>query len=275
MPLSWTRSMASRRYRRSLFSTTIDAALRTRAIATDDTNRDFLDNTELKKVLETVKAKTGRKVDIVGFDACLMSLAEVAFQVRSSTDLVVASEETEPNDGWPYDTILADLAAKPSMTPAELGKAIVKRYVASFKSEVTLALLDVDRGPALAKAVKALGGSLAEAIAAPGEFAAVTKAIRDTQRYYYRDFVDLYDLCDQLAKRVKSAKVKAAAKATQEALSGPLPFVVAEAHKGTTVVRSHGAAIYVPRGDISVVYDRLDFAKASGWGKFIAAYLKA
>jgi hypothetical protein len=276
IPPSHARRLASSRFRRSLFSTTIDQALLHRAIAIDDTNRDFLDNVELKKVLTTVMSESGRTLDIVGFDACLMSMVEVAYQIRPTADFVVASEESEPTDGWPYDTILADLAAKPGMTPADLGKTIVKRYVASYKTrDVTLALLDLGRGPALAKAVKDLAAQLEAAIASPAEYAAVTKAAKAAQKYDIPDFLDFYDFCDQLTQRVKSASVRKAANATRKALLEESPFVAAEAHKGATVDRSHGAAIYFPMGRANVVYDRLDFAKVSGWGRFVAAYSKA
>jgi hypothetical protein len=49
--------------------------------------------------------------------------------------------------------------------------------------------------------------------------------------------------------------------------------VLAEKHKGSSVSRSHGATIYCPRGrDVTVVYPRLDFAKATRWDNFIKAY---
>ena len=46
------------------------------ALAYDDSARDF-DNLELAKVLAAVKAKLKRKVDLLGFDACLMNMLEI------------------------------------------------------------------------------------------------------------------------------------------------------------------------------------------------------
>ena len=57
-----------------------------------------------------------------------MNMVEVAYQLRGSADFIVGSEEVEPGDGWPYDRVLADLAAKPTMSAAQLGATIVKRY---------------------------------------------------------------------------------------------------------------------------------------------------
>ncbi len=82
IPRSHVRSVVSRRYRQSLFSTTIDNALSFRAIALDDTARDFLDNIELKRVFTSLKRKTRRKIDVIGFDACLMNMVEIAYQLK-------------------------------------------------------------------------------------------------------------------------------------------------------------------------------------------------
>ena len=109
------RTVAASRHRRALFSTTIDAALSDRAIAFDDTSRDFLDTLELKRVLLEASREAGRAIDLVGFDACLMNMVEIAHQLRGTTDFIVGSEDIEPGDGWPYDRVLEALNANPSM----------------------------------------------------------------------------------------------------------------------------------------------------------------
>ena len=74
----------SGRHRRALFQSTVAQATHDRAIAFDDTSKDFLDNVELKKVLAEVKRQTGRELDVLGFDACLMSMVEIAYQLRGT-----------------------------------------------------------------------------------------------------------------------------------------------------------------------------------------------
>src|SRR5262245_15300987 len=134
LPRRDVQRVLNRRWRRSLFSTTVETALadsvragsRRRAIAYDDTNRDFLDNAELKNVLVAVKKQIGRNIDFVGLDACLMSGIEVAYQLQGAADVMVASEEIEPGDGWPYHSFLGAIAKKPSITALDLGGAVVK-----------------------------------------------------------------------------------------------------------------------------------------------------
>ena len=45
----------------------------------------------------------GRKLDIVGFDACLMGSLECMTIWKDYADYYVGSEETEPGDGWNYE----------------------------------------------------------------------------------------------------------------------------------------------------------------------------
>src|SRR5215470_11222803 len=95
-----------------------------RGIAYDDGAGDCLDNQELKRVLATAHHRLGRKVDLVGMDACLMTMIEVAYQLREHAEVLVGSEAVEPGPGWPHAAILGDLMKSPTMTPMELGTAV-------------------------------------------------------------------------------------------------------------------------------------------------------
>jgi hypothetical protein len=263
-------------YGRALFSTTVEAALRNRAIAYDDTARDFLDNMELKRVLLEVKKRTGKRIDLVGFDACLMNMIELAYELRGSTDFVAGSEETEPQDGWPYDTILAKLVANPEMTARELGSVIVQCYLDSYPSdEVTLSLLDLSAAPAMAEAVDLLAAMLMQLIKTPDGLFAVNRALKNAQAFATRDFVDLGDLVTQLLKQLKTVNPALGLKVRALLEKSPLrSFVAAEGHHGPSVKRATGVSIYcpTPRSRVSVAYDRLAFARKTRWDQFIQAY---
>ena len=60
------------------------------------------------------------KVDVLAFDACLMQMAEVAYEVKDLADYVVGSEETEPGPGYPYDPFLAGLLGHASLKTTEI-----------------------------------------------------------------------------------------------------------------------------------------------------------
>jgi hypothetical protein len=275
VPKQRIRTVASSRFRRALFSTTVNTAITTRAIAYDDTSRDFLDNAELKKVLAKVASRTGRSIDVLGLDACLMNMVEVAYQLRDFVGHIVASEELEPGDGWPYDRVLKDLDAKPTARGAEVSKAVVARYLDSYVAAdaITSAALDVARVESVAKAVDRLAGACMKALADDSEYVAFSRALKATQRFDTKDFVDLGDFCAQLASRTARTDVKKACAAVTTSLSGAAPFVLKHGHKGAGLARATGAAIYFPTvNDAQLTYDTLDFAKDTRWGKLIARY---
>ena len=49
------------------------------------------------------------RVDVVGFDACLMASIEIASEVAPVASTLVAAERTEPGDGWDYTAMLSAL----------------------------------------------------------------------------------------------------------------------------------------------------------------------
>ena len=116
-----------------------------KSILFDDESKDFLDNLELKKVFVDLD----KKLDIIGFDACLMSMLEVVYQLREHTELVVGSEELEPGNGWDYTAIVSFLVDNPEATNEEVSKAIVESFIASYehepKTDLTLSVMRTDK----------------------------------------------------------------------------------------------------------------------------------
>ena len=113
---------------------------------------DHLFMQELGNALQTIEMDV-RQLDLVGFDACLMSMVEVAYEIREHATVMVGSERSEPNDGWPYDTLLADLVADPSMTAADLGGTIVSRYYESHGDSQTHSAISLSSMDTLASKI--------------------------------------------------------------------------------------------------------------------------
>jgi len=103
-----------------------------KAICWDDTNGgDALYTQEIRQVLETIEGTVGT-IELIGLDACLNGMIEVAYEIREHGQVMVASEEVVPSNGWPYDTLLGDLTVYPAMSAADLGTVIVDRYYESY-----------------------------------------------------------------------------------------------------------------------------------------------
>ncbi len=267
------RSLTGGRFNRALFSSTVQHAIRLRGIAYDDNARDFLDNIELKKVICSVAKKLGRKLDVLGMDACMMSMAEVLFQLRDGVMNTVASEETEPGDGWPYDTVLAALASNPAITPADLAATVVQKYLASYgtRAGVTQSACNLGKINDIANAIDDLAKTLAANITNSALTTAILQVRTQVQSYDTADYIDLYDFSELLAQKAALPDVQTACRKVTTALHIP-GFVLQSGYKGASMQHSRGVSIYFPQKEVSSLYATLDFSKQTAWEKFLKQY---
>jgi hypothetical protein len=246
-----------------------------RAILLDDNAKDFLDNLELKKVMADAAKLLKRKIDILGMDACLMSMAEVGYQIRDSADYTVGSEQTEPGEGWPYHTILGALAKTPEMMPRDLSALVVEKYLASYTTRdgVTHSACDLSKAGALASAVSGLATALKKSLSDDASRQRILAVRTQTQSYEVPDNIDLVDFCLLLSKAgANAATTTACQNVVKTVQSG---FVAAQGYKGAAVENSNGVAIYFPLQSVSPLYAGLDFSKKTGWDAFLKGYLSA
>jgi hypothetical protein len=264
------RAIGGKKFRHALFHTSIMKAITIRGIAYDDDAQDFLDNIEMKRLLASTKKILKRKIDILGMDACMMSMAEVVYQLRDSVSLTVGSEEVEPGDGWPYDRILAKLAKKPAMTPSELATTIVNEYVASYpaNSGVTQSACDLSKAGLLASAVDQLADVLNSHLSDAAVRATVIECRLQTQAYDTPDYIDLYDFCNLLESKTGFDDIRAACSAVKNMIQRD-GVVIRSGYKGKNVKHSNGLSIYFPQKSLSSLYATLDFTKKTSWGKFL------
>jgi hypothetical protein len=109
------------------------------------------------------------RLDLIGFDACLMAAFEVASAMTGVSDYMVASEEVEPNSGWDYSAFDLLAADPDGVTPRRLGEELVARYIATTAPgdpTITMSLLDLSRVGALVDAIGSLNGTVAPEMAA-------------------------------------------------------------------------------------------------------------
>jgi hypothetical protein len=276
---------AAKRYRlkRALFRTTVQKIhkrpAQARAIAIDCGSHDYLDNQELRNGIFKALPK-GRKVDILGCDACLMNMLEIAYEMKDTATLMVGSEETEPGAGWPYAAILKGLVAKPTMAPADLAKIIVTeygKYYQKSRETATQSALDLGHIQATAAAVNELADALLADL--HNVAGAVLLAKGRTQKFEMPEYIDLGDFAKQLAQRLpQNAAVKAATdkvlQALQPATGGSL--VMQNSTAGTRVQRATGVSIYFPPSEeYAPDYKDLAFSKDGRWKAFLEALFKA
>lgn len=249
-----------------------------RAICSDDGSGHSLDTLELGKVIARGAETIGRPFDLLGMDACLMSNLEVAYQVRDHVRYIVASEENEPAEGWPYERVLGRLVADPEMATAELARHIVSDYIAWYQERahpggVTQTALDLARLDQLTGPLDVFADRLAAVM--PAAYADVWKAQRGSTRFWHNTLWDLGDFCYQLAERTKDPELGNAARAVLAALKcGEGQPLIAERHRGDSVTGCHGVTIYLvpPMTELSRFYGELDFATDHRWLPMLEAY---
>ena len=76
-------------------------------------------------------------LELVGFDACLMATVDTANAFSDIARYMVASEETEPGNGWYYTGWVQALADNPQMDGAELGTVICDTYMEGCTAQRT------------------------------------------------------------------------------------------------------------------------------------------
>ncbi len=226
-----------------------------KAVASDNTDGDILYMREVQDALNGARTaldarnNTSVKIDVIGFDACLMGMLEVAYALRNETNYMVGSEETEPGPGWPYNTILTELTNSPTMPASNLAKIIVQKYGDSYSYGVTQAAYDMSKINDLT-----LKLDLFSAVAT-SEWPALKTARDNTKDFHSCSYscwgTDLWDFADQVYTNVTATNIKNAADAIKTSIDN---FVIAEFHN-TDMAGSHGVAVYFPPDKSSYTND--------------------
>lgn len=112
-----------------------------RSVSFDEDTGNFLYNRDIQDSLR------GRRLDALGFDACLMGMIESAYAFRDIATVMVASEELVPGDGWNYDLWMGELAEKPDLDGTKLATEIIRSYKETYQDtgETTLSAIDLTR----------------------------------------------------------------------------------------------------------------------------------
>lgn len=241
------------------------------------------------------------KMDIVAFDACDVSTVELACQLEPYARHLLASQIGVPIPGWPYDRVLGRLRYPMGrlMGTAEFGGYAVRRYCETYgavQRTVSLTMLDLQRANELFTRTEILATAIDLAI---GKGAEVRDRIKQlfsrAQTADYKPYVDLADLCLNLARESGDALVRAAAESVGDFLLSPRPDFVDESVRGSqrpfivehgrnsgATAKLNGISIYAPHvaptSDIQAVadvYNRFVFAQETRWSRLVHDFASA
>ena len=187
-------------------------------IGWDDTNNhDNLTMAEIKSAIDSSDAfSTEQTLDLIGFDACLMQTYEIGLELAPLADVMVASQETEPGDGWDYQAFLQSLADNPYASAQTLGGYIVDSYDAWYNSSAeTLSSVDLSQYQAIDDAMSAFNN--AALIASGSEWLVIDDAVENAWSSAAWDYGwageerDIGHLFEYIAQNASNEALKTAA----------------------------------------------------------------
>ncbi len=204
----------------------------------------------------------GKKLEMIGFDACLMSSVEVADVLSDYANYMLASQEVEPGLGWDY-SFLSNVTSKTSTV--DMGMSIIDHYGSFYKKSsgvkgITLSLLDLSKASDVENKLNDLFKDVDDNLTI--DYSTVSRT-RNSAKSFGKvsinssyDLVDLYDLVDKMPDKY-SNKIESLQRVLDE-------FVV---HQTTDLKSTYGVSIYFPYenkqyiNEMIALYKGFDFAK--------------
>jgi hypothetical protein len=245
----------------------------------EGSDNDVLDLAELTAAVSGGLEQAGvDKLDLLGFDACLMANYEVASAVAPLADRMVASQELEPGHGWDYGSLQV-LADDPDATADELGSAILAGFQGQAQAQgtqdqITLSMIDLTQMGAVDDAVAGFAGALSDqsTVVAPavGQSEATTLAFgKSPDQSQDKHLSDL----GLLASSIGESAPEVAGQANE--LVAALDAAVIEDIEGTGTAGATGLSIYLP--PVAELADPAyaDVVSSGPWGAFLDSYYGA
>lgn len=233
-----------------------------KSVCQDYTDADELILSELGDVFNYFINNDIGKIDLIGFDACLMGMIEVAYEIKNGGDYMTASEETEPATGWDYYTTLKTLNKNPfSVTGKELGGLFVTCYSGS---EITLSTVDLNNIENLANTVSNLAINLQNQ-AYRNE---IYYSLKNVETFDDIDYIDLYHFVELLKSKIYDSSFDTLA---QSVLNEIDKTVISEKHD-IELPDAHGISIYFPYYSYDSTYQYIQFSQDTIWDDFVYWY---
>ncbi|AAD35727.1 peptidase C11 [Thermotoga maritima MSB8] len=238
----------------------------TKVIGYDDFQGTAIAVSNLRKALEN--ALSGDKLDILGFDACLMGSLEVIYELRNTADYIVASSFNEPAEGWDY-SFLGEIA--PDSTPLDVARMIVdsyREYYSSdtYQNELSLAVYDTSQVEVFVSDLNLFISDL------KADLSKVDAVYSDVVKSYIDDYNQtvLVDLGDFIDRWVSSSRIT-----TAPDLSSVVVYSYGEI-AGKTL--SFPISIFMPESmscyqDYQTDYQTLSFPYDTQWDEFLEYWL--
>lgn len=262
-----------------------------RGICWDDSTGNYLNNQKLEAALQEICATNleGKKITILGFDACLMSMLEVANLVKKYAHILVSSQEVELGTGWNYQQVF-QIFEQETPDPATFARHIVNAYNKTYikiTDDFTLSALNLDKLDHLEANVtqvsqllidclkKQRNGSARRMIAASRDKGVVTHFDEPSYIDLHHFYVNLQAHIRNLAltNDQETAAIKEALNQKLSQGCSLIKHITLANTVGKNLSQAHGISIYFPENRIHYSYRKTPFSAANEWPTFLTHYL--
>lgn len=235
---------------------------------------DVLYLDEVQNALEDHFSKSV-KLDIIAFDACLMSTVEVAYEFKDLARFMVASMGLTQVYGWDYISFFNTMTGsldESFLTPADMcfhmvnsyRDYILQNYYYSGESLAAIKLSEMDE---LKSSIDNLAVSLYEHENWPhvtsDDSSSEIETARDNARHYYKSrsesrefpYYNLYDLCTRFTAGNFSSDITRASQQLTSSLSNSLLWTFCDSSLLYDSLASTGAGVTAHQG-LTILFSR-------------------
>jgi hypothetical protein len=217
--------------------------------------------------------------DVIAFDACLMGMVEVGYELRHKADYLVASQFITYAGTYGSSEWLGYLVANPTATGLDLAKEIVQ---ATQNADIAkqfdgqMAAIDLSKMDALVSNIATLGNNLVTASGNHGD--EVLDALTKTHSTELDDpaFVDLREYCKQILQEPNLKNVNvlvSAANAVISSINDAVPMTMTN----VSGISRGGLCIHFPH--TVDAFDSANYVKcqfqSSNWPAFLSVFIQA
>lgn len=255
---------------------------RQRSIAMDE-GGSALDMPEIEYVFKRCKIGYKNKLSILGFDACLMGMLEIAFHFNNYTRILIGSQEVEPGDGWPYEKVLQHLKSSQSVEHVAIGiiNSYIRHYVTEAITNVTQSAIDLSKTRPAMLALSELGNGLAEYLINSDNSLQQLQRLQTlqslrqaTQSFSVAEYVDAIHLAEQLS----TVQETAITNLSERLIIALKACILYNRNLGREVKHANGLSIWFPATTFSHAVNRSKYLNLNGirefdgWIKFLDTY---
>lgn len=261
-----------------------------KGICFDDGTGNFLTEADLIDALTVIQNTVLHKpFELLGFDACLMGMIEIATSLSPFGRYFVASQEVELGWGWNYELVLKPFTLG-TIRPKTFGTHIVNAYAKTYASldDYALSLVDLGKINSLKRNIHHVAQLSATLLSSTHKpiFKNIIRLSRNKHFCTHFDepsFVDLAHFYQNMLAYSQNYNphTEYNKKTWQELLATLrnglelIAQIVLHNKTGKKATKAQGLSIYFPEQTVHHSYTDSAFAQGTAWLSFLNLYLQS